>query len=506
MRKKIKSSLVFNYLLVIILGLGAFLRLYRINELLGFWFDQGRDALVIWDFIHNGKFFLIGPTTGLAGIFRGPWYYWSITPFYWIGRGNPVYPSIFLIFTTIAALGVIYYLGYKIQGKVTGLLATTIAAFSFYIVDASRWLSNPTPMMLLSVVMILGMFKVIEGKKWGWPIISFCFGLSLFNFGSSGELFYFPVLLFFTIWTVLRQGFGGQSSLNWKIVFISLIFFIITFAPLVIFDFKHDGILRNNIYQSFVSEKSFIVPTKKFLVERTIFYYDVFTKKIFDSREVREKIILGIIAIWFLVSTPKYLKNKKISLLILILISPIIGLYFYRGNNAVLYDYYFTGYYLIFVLLLGIVLGDMWKFTIGKVFVLYFIYLFISANFSILLPRLTERSTNINSIIILSDQEKAIEWVYNNAGDRNFNIDVYVPPVIPYAYDYLFKWIPTTPRLRWAGGKLTENQTSLLYTLYEVDLAHPERIGAWLERQKGIGKVLKEENFGGIVVQERVRI
>ena len=39
-----------------------------------------------------------------------------------------------------------------------------------------------------------------------------------------------------------------------------------------------------------------------------------------------------------------------------------------------------------------------------------------------------------------------------------------------------------------------------------VDLAHPERIGAWLERQKGIGKVLKEENFGGIVVQERVRI
>ncbi|QQG42190.1 MAG: glycosyltransferase family 39 protein [Candidatus Woesebacteria bacterium] len=499
MRKKIKSSLVFNYLLIIILGLGAFLRLYRINELLGFWFDQGRDALVIWDLLHNGKFFLIGPTTGLAGIFRGPWYYWLITPFYWIGRGNPVYPSIFLIFTTIAALGVIYYLGYKIQGRVTGLIAATIAAFSFYIIEASRWLSNPTPMLLLSLVMVFGMYMVVEGKKWGWSIISFCFGLSLFNFGSSGEFFYFPVLLIFTIW----------QKKNWpdlKNLLFSVLLFIITFAPLVIFDFKHDGILRNNIYQSFVSEKSFIVPTKKFLVERTVIYYDVFTKKIFDARGEREKITLSIIALWFLVSTPKYLKNKNISLLILFLVSPIVGLYFYQGNNAVLYDYYFTGYYLIFVLLLGIVLGNMWKFTIGKVFVLYFIYLFISANFSILLPRLTERSTNINSVIILSDQKKAIEWVYNNAGDRNFNIDVYVPPVIPYAYDYLFKWIPTTPRLRGASGKLTENQTSLLYTLYEVDLAHPERIGAWLERQKGIGKVLKEENFGGIVVQERVRI
>ena len=499
MRKKIKSSLVFNYLLVLILGLGAFLRLYRINELLGFWFDQGRDALVIWDLLHNGKFFLIGPTTGLAGIFRGPWYYWLITPFYWIGRGNPVYPSIFLIFTTIAALGVIYYLGYKIQGKSTGLLATTIAAFSFYIVDASRWLSNPTPMMLLSLVMILGMFKVIEGKKWGWPIISFCFGLSLFNFGSSGELFYSPVLLFFAIW----------QKKNWpdlKNLLLSILLFIITFAPLVIFDFKHSRILRTNIYQSFVSEKSFTVPTKKFLVERTIFYYDVFTKKIFDSRGGREKIMLGIIATWFLVSTPKYLKNKKISSLILILISPIIGLYFYQGNNAVLYDYYFTGYYLIFILLFAIVLGDIWKFTAGKIFVLYFIYLFLNANLSILLPRLTERSTNINSVIILSDQEKVIEWVYNNADDRNFNIDVYVPPVIPYAYDYLFKWLPTTPRLRGASGQFTENQTPLLYTLYEVDSAHPERLTAWLDRQKSIGRVVKEQRFGGIVVQERDRI
>lgn len=499
MRKKIKSSLVFNCLLATILGLGAFLRLYRINELLGFWFDQGRDALVIWDLLYNGKFFLIGPTTGLAGIFRGPWYYWLITPFYWIGRGNPVYPSVFLIFTTIAALGVIYYLGCKIQGRITGLIAATIAAFSFYIIEASKWLSNPTPMLLLSLVMVYGMFMVVEGKKRGWPIISFCFGLSLFNFGSSGELFYFPAILIFVI--LQKKNWPDLKNLS-----LSIFLFIITFVPLVIFDFKHNGILRNNIYQSFASEKSFSLPDKKFLIKRTVFYYDVFTKKIFDARGVREKIILGLIATWFLVSTPKYLKNKKISILTLLLTSPIIGLYFYQGNKAALYDYYFTGYYLIFILLFAIVLGDMWKFTIGKVFVLYFIYLFTSANLSILLPRLTERSTNINSVIILSDQKKAVEWIYNNAGDRNFNVDIYVPPVIPYAYNYLFKWLPATPALRGASGQFTENQTSLLYTLYEVDFAHPERIGAWLERQKGIGKILKEENFGGIMVQERVRI
>jgi 4-amino-4-deoxy-L-arabinose transferase-like glycosyltransferase len=207
MLKKIKAFSFNNFLLVAILGMASFLRLYRIGDLLGFWYDQGRDALVIWDLIYKGKLFLIGPTTGLAGIFRGPWYYWLITPFYWMGHGNPIYPIIFLIFTTVVAIGVIYYLGYKIQNKATGILAAIIASFSFYIVYASRWLSNPTPMLLISLVMIVAMLKVIEGKKWGWPIIFFCFGLSLFNFGSSGELFYLPAILIFIIWTIIRQGF-----------------------------------------------------------------------------------------------------------------------------------------------------------------------------------------------------------------------------------------------------------------------------------------------------------
>ena len=60
------------------------LRIYRINDLLAFHFDQGRDALVIWDLWHNGKPFLIGPVTGLTGIFLGPFYYYLISPFYLI--------------------------------------------------------------------------------------------------------------------------------------------------------------------------------------------------------------------------------------------------------------------------------------------------------------------------------------------------------------------------------------------------------------------------------------
>ena len=99
--------------------------------------------------------------------------------------------------------------------------------------------------------------------------------------------------------------------------------------------------------------------------------------------------------------------------------------------------------------------------------------------------------------IVLAGQIKAIDWIYSDAGAREFNVDVYVPPVIPHSYDYLFKWLPNNYKV--------ESQVPLPYTLYEIDPPHPERLKAWLDRQKGIGRVIKEEKFGGITVQERER-
>src|SRR3990170_231651 len=86
--KRNKIFTLFNFILFTLLLLAFLVRIYRIDSLLGFYFDQGRDANVIWDLWHKGKFFLIGPTTGIEGVFRGPWYYWLIAPFYLLARGD----------------------------------------------------------------------------------------------------------------------------------------------------------------------------------------------------------------------------------------------------------------------------------------------------------------------------------------------------------------------------------------------------------------------------------
>lgn len=491
-----------NIFLLLILIIAFIIRVWNLNNLLGFYFDQGRDALVIWDLVHKGEFFLIGPTTGLAGIFRAPYYYYLIAPFYLLGRGDPLVPSIFLVALSTYAIYLIYRLGEKIHSKVAGIIATLIATFSFYIAMASRWLSNPTPMLLLSMILVWAMINAVDRKKWAWPVIATVVGLSLFSFGSAGELFYIPAIVIFLIWTLISQGFGKKSSLDWRTTTISIFLFTLTFAPLVIFDIKHQRILSNNIAQTFIAEKSFTTPTEFLINLRTSFYYDVFTNKIFDSRGKREVYVLSFVALWFLLSLPKHVKNKKYLVIVLLLMAPIIGLYFYQGNATVLYDYYMTGYYMIFILLFAIILADIWRFKIGKLFVLYFFYLFLSANLSILLPRVNS-DTKAQGSLYFANQKQAIDWVYKDAGGKDFNVDVYVPPVIPYAYDYLFKWLGT---YRYGRLSNTNKNIQLLYTLYEIDPPHPERLEAWMARQKGIGKVEREESFGGITVQRRTRI
>src|SRR3989344_4596430 len=126
---KVKKYWIF-VLLAFILGLGLFLRVYNIGNLLGFYYDQGRDALTVWNLWHKGDLFLIGPTTGIAGIFRAPYYYYLIAPFYLLGGGNPVWPSVFLSLTTIAASFLAYLLGAKIHSKTAGIIAAFISAIS----------------------------------------------------------------------------------------------------------------------------------------------------------------------------------------------------------------------------------------------------------------------------------------------------------------------------------------------------------------------------------------
>lgn len=494
LKKEIRTHNLVYVFLAIILFLAFFVRVYRVDQILGFHYDQGRDALVIWELIQNGKISLIGPTTGIEGIFRGPWYYWLITPAYFLGQGDPVWPSVFLSLTTVFSIFLIFLLGKKMVNTVTGLIAVTIVAFSYNLLLASRWLSNPTPMFLISMLLVFAMFKALEGRRWAWPAMAFLAGMAM-QFGSAAETFYIPAILIFAFWQ--RQRFGGA-----KTVLISIVSFIIPFIPQIIFDFRHNFILLEAIKKFVFGAGTFQGESTSLFIQRRLdLYFDVFNNKLFVANHLVGFVFGAFLLFVLFVKRKLIFGNDKFLTLFLLLTLPLLGLWFFRGNYGNVYDYYFTGYYLIFVLLFSGILGIYYQNTGGKVATVILFFIFFKLN-SPLVNSYINLDPSSGIFIMFGNQKKAVDYVYEDAKDQEFNVDVYVPPVIPYAYDYLFLWRGNSKY----GRTPNVDRKSLLYTLYEEDPPHPERLEAWLARQEGIGVVEKSKRFGGITVERRTRI
>ncbi len=485
-----QTSKLEKILLIVILIGALFVRWYRLDNLLGFHYDQGRDALKIREFITQGKPFLVGPVTGLDGIYLGPLFYYLLAPFYWIGYGNPVIPTMFLGALQLVTILLLYRLG-KSVNTFAGLLAAFIYSFSQPLFWLNRWLSNPVPLLPCSMILMWSLFQITKGKTKHWITTSLAISASL-QFEAASAIFFLPAVFIFLIWQ-------WKYKPNKRQLFIAILVFVLSLIPQIVFDFRHEHLLFRNFKKELIAEKSFSGSPAKVFNKRILFYRDAFGSKIFAYDEKLIAIGMPLVLLLMVITFKKWRSSLATTSLILLL-TPLTILFIFQGNHGNFYDYYLIGNFPIFILLLSICLGSIVKYHLGRLAAILIIFLFIKSNYLIAYHSLTA-GVDGPEHISLGNQKQAINWIYENADKQEFNIDVYVPPVIPKAYEYLFAWM---------GDNLKkhpkEDLVPLLYTLYEVDPPHPERLEAWLIRQKGIGKVMETQRFGGITVEKRMRI
>lgn len=122
----------------LIWAIGLFLRCYRQSELLGFYYDQGRDALTAADIISLKNFPAIGPTTGISGLFLGPFWFYLITPGYFFGSGDPAIASYFICFLESLTIPLIYFLLKKYWSFKSAIFGSIFWSFSYYLIRSSR--------------------------------------------------------------------------------------------------------------------------------------------------------------------------------------------------------------------------------------------------------------------------------------------------------------------------------------------------------------------------------
>jgi len=504
MKKEIKNH-KFAYLLLLIVLIGAaFFRVYRVPALLGFYYDQGRDALKVQEILTFKDFPAIGPTTGIAGLFLGPLWFYLLAPLYFFGRGNPAVTASFVAFFDVGTVFLLYWFGKEFYNRKIGLLAAFFWGFSYYLIRSARWLASPSPLPFFTILLLysLGMFFFRKKDKY-LILISVCLAVCL-QLEMASAVFFIPSIAL--MWLIFRPKIKNKNSLFWSIgIFIAFL------IPQILFEIKNKFLMTRNFFSfskggiNTDTAKTWALPTLKFVKERILAYFNILFSKLETNPNVGSKFLVWLWLIFMVFSTWLSFKGRdkkeKINLMLVIfLFLPLFFLLFFVGNYAQLYDYYLTGFFPAFILLFALFVGFFFKKVFYWPILALIIVWFLSGNI-LFLKNYLSAGVDGPVHITLGNQLQSIDWIYKDAGQEKFNIDVYVPPVIPYSYEYLF---------RWRGERLyhllpAKENVPLLYTLYEVDPEHPFFLDDWLARQDKIAETIKVQNFGGVTVERRLR-
>jgi hypothetical protein len=493
--------------LVIILIAAFFVRTFRTDQLLRFYYDQGRDAIVVADMITNLKPVLVGPTTGLAGILRGPAFYYLLLPAYLIS-GNPVVAAIWLQIINLFGLFVFFLLANELfsvsrgknpqvpphknnfplvssskleevarsAGRVSrylpGFLAVMLLGFSAHMVDLSRWLSNPSPILTTVPLMLYGLLRTLRGlSSQVWlPIVALMLGLNL-QFEMASEIWFIPAVLILVAYSYFpapakgkahEVGMGFQNFRpSLKTIFISISVFLLTLAPQIIFDLRHDGIMSKAVVANFTqqSTSSFGFDLKN-ITDRLNFYLETYGYIFSPNFKWGIYLLLALFAPLLAISHYR----RRLALPLFFLVVPLFILAFYQGNSGNFYSYYLIGTFPIFLLLVSGLISFYLRSRNLAIFALLTISIFLFTNLPVLRNFLASGIDGPHSITI-QNQLDNVDWIYQQADGQPFNVDIYVPPVIPYSYDYLFAWYGAK-----TYGYLPQVEPQTLeFTLYEID-------------------------------------
>ncbi len=281
--------------LFLIISAAFAVRYYNFDEWLYFKMDQSRDALLISSALENGPGYLplLGPRAGATevdnGYLRlGPAYYYMQYVTGVLSGGNlpmsNAYPDLFF---SIAVLPLLYLFMRLYFSRLNSLLIVAMYAFSFLIIEYSRFAWNPNPLpffFILSFYGLLRFFSEENYKKAIWWIALWSFGMAIgaqLHFFGFFSLLGISGLMFLWHWEIWKKEnwktFFSKTKFKSLLVFggVALGVFLIISAPIIISDVYRKGENGKNFIQALSSK-----PEKKpFLdkigkdVEETIKYY-----------------------------------------------------------------------------------------------------------------------------------------------------------------------------------------------------------------------------------------
>jgi 4-amino-4-deoxy-L-arabinose transferase-like glycosyltransferase len=231
-----------KWILLTIILIGFFLRVYNFHDFLRFNADQSRDAGVISNAIEErSPLPLLGPKAGGTDFRLGPVFYEFQYMAAMIFGNEPdkmAYPDLFF---SVLAIPLLFFFLKKIFSDKLSLGLTAIFAFSFFAIKYSHFAWNPNSTPFWTMLFLYAFSEALKTeekqKKLWWPILA---GIAL---GVSVQLHTFLLIGFPIIFlvSVVCFSFANKSLKIWKNALIILIFALLVNIPQIWGEFKTKG-------------------------------------------------------------------------------------------------------------------------------------------------------------------------------------------------------------------------------------------------------------------------
>lgn len=457
-----------------------------------FTMDQGRDLVDVRQMVVTRIPKLIGPTTSINGVYLGPFYYYFITVPFVLSGGNPAAIVYWQIFWFQLATVILWWVIRKkdsILADITGILLL-LSPVGFY---TARFFWNANAMPIFTILFFASLLYTLWHKSyWSLLILGLVGGLSLQIEAAFGILF-FPFCLIF----LLIKKFSVKDLLKISAAF------LVTLIPQAFFELRH-GFLMTKTLLAGLSGASDILGEKLSFAAKIIQRKAVFMGILQDTNHVPFEILKIILTFSLILGVYYLFKSKsKVSREILSesLFFIFLSFIFYLIFPQQVKSWYVSGLAVPVIIYFSVVLANFFdENLLGKLVVWTFIlftFFHVYLAHSEYLYRNALKSGNDPSG--LSNQLKAIDWVYAQADGKGFRIYSYLPSVYDFPYQYLFWWygtkiygyqpadiayLPGQPEYIknsvsfWTKKKPVDN-TGPTFLIIESDSEHPDRMLAW---------------------------
>lgn len=484
---------------IILFLINYFLKVPLVSKgFFAFTYDQGRDFLAATKIVKDLDLTLIGPTTGLPGIFYGPWWYYFLSPILILTGGDPQKVAIlFAFFGILTSISIYFFIKYLTNNYLIALSLSLVASMSSFYLFSPIIIWSPTLAPFLMIIFLVLAQKISKSPK---PLYFFILGAVSILIADSGAAFGIVLTLALFVTPLLfRETFFKKEFL------LTILGAVVILLPRIIFELKNNLLISRAVFSYFTQPKVYgeeLPITERFWQKADLFW------GIFSSSFARENKTVGLLIIIFILSFLfVLLMNKtrltKIKSDFLLKYSVFLLIVFFISFTIfpdIVWDYYLVGLPIIFASIMAKVFYHAIKIDKLKIVVFAFLFLLIILNFKIDSFK-PVKITWEGDGAIYRNQKMVMDQLASDK-PQEYSLYAYSPAIFDYAFDYLTYWYVSLGLFE----KPQENKQTM-YLIIRDDQGHTyQKLGWYGDKTRDKSVLIFRRDFpGGLILEKHQR-